>query len=270
MGYLAPIFKRDASLFEYIPVPADRFTKEKRTYGQIQCVNRNLGYGHSLADFMHTDPHKYPVSRYEPRNRGPARAVDIKPHFDPEWGSNCTFGINRWKRNRNLPKSFDSIETRRKDRFLFFLAGLMPFDPDVYHQSRRTWNTLHNYQAIVGSELFLIGFFRIKEIHDFREIKNDEALERLKRKFSANAHIKEGYFKRPIIFEGNKDDSMLLRHALGLIELRNGKYAQTKLGKRLQVPPRSPVQVPDLYREYDNSTTEFVLEEIRKHNPELW
>jgi hypothetical protein len=28
--------------------------------------------------------------------------------------------------------------------------------------------------------------------------------------------------------------------------------------------------VPDLYREYDGSTTEFVLKETHRHNPETW
>jgi hypothetical protein len=268
MGYLGPIFKKDGNLFEYIPIPTDRSTKEQRTYGRIRCVNNDLGYGNCLADFMHVDRHKYPVRREEPRYRGRAKASDIKPHFDPEWSGNCTFGTNKW--SKNLPKSFNSSEARKKDRSLFFLAGLMPFDPDIYHESKRTWNGLHNYQAEIGSALFLVGFFRIKEIHDFGETTTKENLDRLRRKFSANAHIKEGYRKRPIIFEGYKDDSLLLRHASSLIERRNGKYVQTRLGKRLQIPPKAPVQVLDLFHEYDGTTTEFVLKEIRKQNPELW
>jgi hypothetical protein len=106
-------------------------------------------------------------------------------HFDPEFET-FTYGDSTSKRKFLLKLD--------KNDLLIFYAGLTPYKNDEYPDG-----------------LYIIGYFKVKEVIDFNELSEEETLKYCNL-FSNNAHIKRkiGY-KDLIIISGYADHSKLLR-----------------------------------------------------------
>ena len=200
-GQTGPIFEDDT--FVYIPVP--RVTKQYRgctinlpTYREMAVSpftsNRNLTET-VLADFL--KEHVWTVKDRNMSDKLPNYVV----HHDPEFQ---TFTYGQGSCNKR-----SSLANLRKGDLLVFYVRLTP-----YKKSSPAWK-------------FLIGYFIIEQVYDFRDLGPlNEAQTKIPADIQNNAHIKEYQAQikedlQPVIVTGNRAESRFLEKA---IPFTNKKY----------------------------------------------
>lgn len=124
------------------------------------------------------------------------------PHADPDFFG-CTYGDTR-KRNYLLSLQHGDL--------LVFYAGLVPFG-----------------SAALPRGLYLIGYFTVDKVADFRSFDDDEILQHVKR-YPGNAHLKRIRIEKDLVLViGDRLRSTLLPRAILISEPRPDKRGRSYL-----------------------------------------
>jgi len=192
-GSLGPIFPDGT--FEYVPIPELKFeTKERRTYKNIMGRKNR-----PLSDYL------------------PSKIQDYPLHFDPEF-TTFTYGDTNTKGRSLLKLS--------KDDLLIFYAGLTPHDQDTGSDSYR--QDIRSYrQKEYLSALYIIGYFTVKTVVDFKRLSKNE-IQKYSKLYANNAHIKRKTEMEDLVMVlGDEERSRLLDKVILISEPRLNKIGRT-------------------------------------------
>lgn len=145
LGVVGPIF--DDLRFEYISLN-NTYGIEERTYSQYPARNRE--YGNNLSDFL------------------PLKFRELPVHRDPNF-EHFTYG----QHGGNYPR-VKSLEKLQEGDFIFFLASLAPYDPNVY---KGNIISLKSYQ-VGRKNKYAIGFFKVEGVADVFVFKSKPRIAR--------------------------------------------------------------------------------------------
>lgn len=130
----------------------------------------------------------------------PKKISEKNIHFDPEFDT-MTYGDPTRKRSFLL-----KLE---KNDLLVFYAGLSPFRTDKHQEG-----------------LYIIGYFVVKRIIDFKGMSNKARQENYKLYWN-NAHCKRSYHaENLVIIVGDKENSLLLEKAIAISSLKKDKLGR--------------------------------------------
>lgn len=231
-GYCAPIFREGDSPFEYIPISENPKYKSKEPRTYATAAARNTNFGTHLSDFLDEEDRRL-------KNGTVRSTASLQVHMDPEFET-CTYG-DYWKEDKGrIPRELQTLSEKSDRTYLFFYAGLSPYDPEVY-RSKRSIQRLATHQ-IRKKPVFVIGYLGIEKdcVRDVAKTGWREFEDR----FSNNAHFKrERDF--PVVIAGDRDDSNLLDEAIQLNHWskRVRKYVPTDVGKKLCLASSKGVRV---------------------------
>lgn len=131
----------------------------------------------------------------------PEKSKNKKIHFDPEFQT-FTYG--------DIKTKAKYLSKLKKDDLIVFYAGLTPFNTSNYDEA-----------------LYIIGYFTIKEIIEFKKLRTDE--KRIySKKYSNNAHIKRIKLEEDlVIVVGNPSKSKLLSKGILISKKKLDKRGRT-------------------------------------------
>jgi hypothetical protein len=265
VGYVGPVSEKTMD-YVYIPLPTQKNALVKRTYGNETALPEGKTFkGKFLSDLMHTDNAQVCVGKEDKKKiweEGSAHSLKI--HFDPEF-KRFTYG-DFW--GNRVPRNFDSPDSRREERHLFFYAGLAPY-PECFE--RRIQYQIKNSQRY-NMNIYLIAHFKIKRIYS---VEKDKDLDKFRKELATNAHFiekehlkglkelkKKGHFSKLIIVKGQRKDSRgLLPKAIRLTrwDLKKRVYVPVGIGEKTGIKPNTGIrQTPHL----DHKKTSILLDEI--------
>lgn len=189
-GALGPIF--DDRKFEFVPI-SDYWSKKKSNMTYRNTIGKS---GKPFSAFL------------------PESFADRSLHNDPEFDS-YTYGDDTRKRNyfHNIRRPEDEDPNMYPGDFLVFYAGLKPYEAPKQREG-----------------LYIVGYFEIEDIVDFRENIPENELGEYEWKFQNNPHVPIPENNRPIIVKGRNPGSELLPEAIPI-----SKDGSDSRGNRLQI-----------------------------------